>query len=97
MKRSPVASALACIEANAENTFVSIGRTVSCLPFTHPHRTPWGGVPALRRETLRVGDRTYKLVSFRGGEWEAYEVDPSGLEMFLGYAVDVIRVIAKAS
>lgn len=65
------------------------------LAFRHDRRGPWGETPTLRSESLRVGARVYRLVSYRGGEWEVYRVDADGLELFLGYAPDAIRWLAR--
>lgn len=46
---------------------------------------------SLRTMNVTAGGKPYKLVQFRGGRTEVYRVDPDGLEMFVGYADDVLR------
>lgn len=74
--------------------FVPIG-VVDCgqLAGEPERRDSW----ILRTSSITVGARLYKLVSFKGGPWEIYRVTMTGpergLETFLGYAHEAIRVI----
>lgn len=58
----------------------------------------WSSVDVLSGASLRTmsviaGGKPYKLVQFRGGRTEVYRVDPDGLEMFVGYADEVLRSV----
>lgn len=55
-----------------------------------------GWMPKVRRETMRVGAKTFALVSWCGGEWEVYRIESDGYtETFLGYMRDIVVKLAK--
>lgn len=63
------------------------------------HEKPCSSMPTLRSEVLTVRGQDYKLVSYRGGQWEVYRVTMSGpekgLEMFCGYAPECLADLIK--
>jgi hypothetical protein len=51
----------------------------------------------LRFAKASFGGRDYKLIQFNGGRWEFYRIDPDGMEMFLGYDVDVLPYLLRGA
>lgn len=52
---------------------------------------------SLRSAWVEVGGRRFRLVQFNGGKWEVYRLDPDGIEMFMGYADDVLRWVLSGA